>query len=405
MSACTKNSASRSDVSVIPTDMSERICEVYADCAATVPVTEAVISEINGVLRGVWGNPSSLHGRGRAAREALEEARRRCAAVIGAAEDEIFFTASGSEADNWAVKGCARAAARSGRGRHIVSSAIEHHAVLGSLEALRREGFEVTLVGVDGDGVINADEFASALRGDTCLAVAMTANNEVGTVEPLPALSAAARERGIPFFTDAVQAVGSIPVNVGALGVDMLSLSGHKIGAPKGIGALYIRRGTEIEPLIDGGGQERALRGGTENVAFAVGLARAMEDAAAALSDTERVRGMRDRIAKALSALPGVRINGSPTAHLPGILNVGCGVDGEGLSLLLDSKGIAVSTGSACNSRAVLPSPVLLAMGRTPDEARSAVRISLSHFNTDADADRIIEALSVTLALLRRAGG
>ncbi|HHW25630.1 MAG TPA: cysteine desulfurase NifS [Bacillota bacterium] len=382
--------------------MSEKTARfVYADNAATTPVSPEVLEAMLPFLKEKYGNPSSLYSVAREAASAVEDARAKIAGLLGAKPNEIYFTASGSEADNWAIKGAARA--NMAKGRHIVTSKIEHHAVLHTCEALEKEGFEVTYLPVDSEGIVDPDEFRKALRPDTVLAAIMYANNEIGTIQPIKELAAIAHERKIPFFTDAVQAVGHIPVNVAELGVDMLALSGHKINAPKGIGALYIKAGTRIKNLIDGGGQERGRRAGTENVPYIVGLARALEIAFARIPELERVRALRDRLIDGiLSTIPYSRLNGSREKRLPGNVNVAFEfIEGESLVLLLDSVGICASTGSACSTASLEPSHVLLAIGLPHEKAHGSLRLSLSHENTDEDVDYILEKLPPLVERLR----
>jgi len=382
--------------------MSEKTARfVYADNAATTPVSPEVLEAMLPFLKEKYGNPSSLYSVAREAASAVEDARAKIAGLLGAKPNEIYFTASGSEADNWAIKGAARA--NMAKGRHIVTSKIEHHAVLHTCEALEKEGFEVTYLPVDSEGIVDPDEFRKALRTDTVLAAIMYANNEIGTIQPIKELAAIAHERKIPFFTDAVQAVGHIPVNVAELGVDMLALSGHKINAPKGIGALYIKAGTRIKNLIDGGGQERGRRAGTENVPYIVGLARALEIAFARIPELERVRALRDRLIDGiLSTIPYSRLNGSREKRLPGNVNVAFEfIEGESLVLLLDSVGICASTGSACSTASLEPSHVLLAIGLPHEKAHGSLRLSLSHGNTDEDVDYILEKLPPLVERLR----
>jgi cysteine desulfurase NifS len=374
---------------------------VYADNAATTKVSAEVLEAMLPYFKDDYGNPSSLYSIARKTAKDIEEARIKIANILGAKPNEIYFTASGSEADNWAIKGAAHAG--KARGRHIITSKIEHHAVIHTMESLEKEGFEITYLGVDEGGLVNPDEFRAALRNDTILATVMLANNEIGTIEPIKELAAIAHERKIPFFTDAVQAVGHIPVNVAELGVDMLSLSGHKINAPKGIGALYIKNGTRVATLIDGGGQERGKRGGTENVAYIVGLARALETAVSRIPELERVRVLRNRlITEITSAIPYSRVNGTMDSRLPGNANISFEfIEGESLVLLLDMVGIAASTGSACSSASLEPSHVLLAIGLPAEKAHGSLRLTLSHDTTDADVDYIIEKLPPIVARLR----
>lgn len=373
---------------------------VYADNAATTPVSQSVIETMIPCFTEEWGNPSSLYTKGRNASKIIVDARERIAAVLGCRPNEVFFTASGSEADNWAIKGAAHANQK--KGRHIISTKIEHHAVLRTLESLEKDGFEVTYLGVDENGLLTAADVEAAIRPDTTLIAVMYANNEIGTILPIKEITAVAQNHKIIMFTDAVQAVGSIPVNASELGVDMLSLSGHKIRAPKGVGALYIKSGTRVQNLIDGGGQERGKRGGTENTAYIAGLARALEDAVASVPDMERVRGLRDKLVAGISKITRIRINGSMKNRLPGNLNVAFeSIEGESLVLLLDMAGICASTGSACSSASLEPSHVLLSLGIPAEKAHGSLRLTLSHGNTDEDVDYILEKLPPIVARLR----
>lgn len=373
---------------------------VYADNAATTSVSENVLKAMIPCFTEEWGNPSSLYSKGRSALKIISDARERIAAILGCRVSEIFFTASGSESDNWAIKGAVRANQK--KGRHIISTKIEHHAVLNTLASLEKEGYEVAYLGVDENGLINAADVEAAIRPDTALIAVMYANNEIGTIMPIKEISAVAKAHKITMFTDAVQAIGSIPVNVAELGVDMLALSGHKIRAPKGVGLLYVKSGTRIQNLIDGGGQERGKRGGTENTAYIAGLARALEDAAASVPDMERVKKLRDRLAAEIMKIPRTRINGDMKNRLPGNLNVAfeC-IEGESLVLLLDMAGISASTGSACSSASLEPSHVLLSLGIPAEKAHGSLRLTLSHGNTDDDVDYILEKLIPIVARLR----
>lgn len=373
---------------------------VYADNAATTSVSPEVLSAMLPYFGSEYGNPSSLYGLGRKSAEAIAEARTKIASLLGAKPNEIFFTSCGSESDNWAIKGAAHA--NMSKGKHIISTVYEHHAVLHTLDALKKDGFEVTLLEVDGEGLITPEQLEKAIRPDTILIAMMYANNEIGTILPIKELAEVAHAHKILFFTDAVQAVGNVPINVADLGVDMLSLSGHKIHAPKGIGALYVKTGTRLHNLIDGGGQERRRRGGTENVAYIVGLAKALEIAIEQLPDMERIKKMRDRLASEISKIPATRINGSMEQRLPGNLNVAFEfIEGESLILLLDMAGIAASTGSACSTASLEPSHVLLSIGLPHEKAHGSLRLSLSHENTDEDVDYILEKLPPIVARLR----
>jgi len=370
------------------------------DNAATTAVSESVLNAMLPYFKEEYGNPSSLHSVGRAASAKLSESREKIASLLGAKPNEIFFTASGTEADNWAIRGAAYA--RKNKGKHLITSAFEHHAVLHTMKALEKEGFEVTYLPISSEGIVTPETLQKALRPDTTLVAIMFANNEIGTIQPIKELAAVAKANGSLFFTDAVQAVGAVPINVAELGVDMLSLSGHKIHAPKGIGALYIRTGVRINNLIDGGGQERRKRGGTENTAYIAGLAHANTDAVDALPDMERVAKMRDRLIEGISKIPYTRINGSLESRLPGNVNVAfeC-IEGESLLLLLDLKGICASTGSACSSASLEPSHVLLSIGVPVEIAHGSLRLSLSHENTDEDVDYILEVLPQVIGRLR----
>ncbi|MBQ7661476.1 MAG: cysteine desulfurase NifS [Clostridia bacterium] len=376
---------------------------VYADNAATTAVKPEVISEMMPYFTDKWGNPSSLHKKGREAAIALEEARARIAACLGAEAKEIYFTSCGSESDNWAIKGAAALGRAKGK-THIITSKIEHHAVLHTCEALEKDGFEVTYVGVDAEGFVNVDEIKTAISDKTAVVAIMTANNEIGTIEPIAEIAKIAHAHGALMFTDAVQAVGNIPVDVRALGVDMLALSGHKIHTPKGIGALYIKKGVRIRNLIDGGGQERGKRGGTENLPYIMGLARAMELAVERLPKMAEVARLRDRLRDELLKIPHTSLNGprADEKRLPGNLNIGFEyIEGESISLLLDAEGICVSTGSACASASLDPSHVLLATGVPHERAHGSVRFSISDDTTAEDIDYILEKLPPVITRLR----
>ena len=374
---------------------------VYADNAATTPVLPEVRDVMLPFFGEIFGNPSSAYSKGAEAAAPLAKARETIAALLGAKPTEIFFTASGSEADNWAIKGVALS--MKNKGKHIISSKFEHHAVLHALESLEKEGYEVTYVDVNENGVIDPADVENAIRPDTILIAIMMANNEIGTVQPIAEIAAVGKQHGVTVFTDAVQAVGNMPVNVAELGVDMLAFSGHKIHAPKGIGVLYIRTGTRVRPLIDGGGQERGRRGGTENVAFAVGLAKALEIATARLPEMARVKAMRDRLMQGLlDKIPYSRVNGDTEKRLDGNLNIGFEfVEGESLLMWLDASGICASTGSACNSASLEPSHVLLSIGVPHERAHGSLRFTLSHENTEEDVDYILNTLPGIVQRLR----
>ena len=374
---------------------------VYADNAATTPVLPEVRDVMLPFFGEIFGNPSSAYSKGAEAAAPLAKARETIAALLGAKPTEIFFTASGSEADNWAIKGVALS--MKNKGKHIISSKFEHHAVIHALESLEKEGYEVTYVDVNENGVIDPADVEKAIRTDTILIAIMMANNEIGTIQPIAEIAEIGKKHGVTTFTDAVQAVGNTPVNVNDLGVDMLSFSGHKIHAPKGIGVLYIRTGTRVRPLIDGGGQERGRRGGTENVAFAVGLAKALEIATARLPEMARVKAMRDRLMQGLlDKIPYSRVNGDVEKRLDGNLNIGFEfVEGESLLMWLDASGICASTGSACNSASLEPSHVLLSIGVPHERAHGSLRFTLSHENTDEDVDYILATLPGIVQRLR----
>lgn len=374
---------------------------VYADNAATTPVSREVIEAMAPCFTDVWGNPSSQYSKGYEAKNLLEEARERIAKVLGCASSEIYFTSCGTESDNWAIKGAAAKMKKSGRDR-IVTSAIEHHAVLHTCEALAKEGFEVVYVGVDSDGIIRLDELRAAVNDRTALVAVMYANNEIGTVQPIAEISKIAHAAGALMFTDAVQAIGNIPTYIPELGVDMLSLSGHKIHAPKGIGLLYIKKGVVIPPLLDGGAQERRKRGGTENLPYIVGLAKAIESAVERLPEMDAVKRKRDRLVEELLKIPYSRLNGCADRRLPGNANIGFEfIEGESILMMLDMVGICASTGSACSSASLDPSHVLLAIGVPHEKAHGSVRLSISHETTDEDIDYIIEQLPPIVERLR----
>ena len=374
---------------------------VYADNAATTAVSSEVLEAMLPCFTEDWGNPSSLHKKGREAKAILDDARGRIAKALGADPSEIYFTASGSEADNWAIKGAAMRMRAKGR-THIVTSKIEHHAVLHTCKALEAEGFSVDYVGVDSDGVIDLEQLSSLVNEKTALVAIMYANNEIGTIEPIEEIAEIAHKAGALMFTDAVQAVGNVEIDLSTLKVDMLALSGHKLHAPKGIGALYIRKGVVINNLIDGGGQERRRRGGTENLPYIVGLAKALEIATAKIPELWRVEKMRDRLIEGLTAIPYSKLNGHRTRRLPGTVNVGFEfIEGESLLLWLDIAGIAASTGSACSSASLEPSHVLIACGVPHEKAHGSLRLSLSHENTEEDVDYILEKVPEIVNKLR----
>ena len=364
---------------------------VYADNAATTPVTPAVLEAMTPWLMENYGNPSSIYSIGRAARTAVEKARRQVAAALNAEPGEIYFTSCGTEADNWALKGSMRRWAAKGK-KHLITAAFEHHAILHSAKALEKEGFEVTYLPVTPEGLVDPAELEKAIREDTALVSIMLANNEIGTVQPIAELAAIAHAHGAWFHTDAVQAVGHIPVDVKALGVDMLSLSGHKFHAPKGVGALYVKNGILPNIFMDGGAQEKGRRAGTENLASIVGLGEAITVATASLEENmARITAMRDRLIDSLLQLPRPRLNGSREHRLPGNLNISFeGIEGESLLLRLDMAGICASSGSACTSGSLDPSHVLMAIGLKHEVAHGSLRLSLSELTTEEDIDYII---------------
>ena len=350
----------------------------------------------------LYGNPSSLHSVGQRAAEALEAARARVAACLGAKPEEIYFTSGGSEADNQAIRSAALVGARKGK-RHIISTAFEHHAVLHTLKKLEREGFEVTLLDVGSQGLVNVKDVAAAIREDTALVTIMYANNEVGTIQPIAEIGALCREKGVPFHTDAVQAVGHLSIDVERDQIDMLSLSAHKFHGPKGVGALYCRKGLPLLPFIEGGAQERNRRAGTENLAGIAGLAAALEEANANLErNAAQISALRDKLIDGLLQIPHARLNGDRERRLPGNVSF-CfeGIEGESLLLLLDAKGVAASSGSACTSGSLDPSHVLLALGLPHEVAHGSLRLSLSEYNTMEEMDHILKVVPEVVSYLR----
>ena len=375
---------------------------VYADNAATTAVSTQVLEAMLPYYKEVYGNPSSLYAAGQKAKAALDQARADAAACLGADPDEIYFTSCGTESDNWAIKGAAHAMKKKGK-THIVTSAFEHHAVLHTCQALEKEGFSVTYLPVHENGIVRVEELEAALTEDTGLVTIMYANNEIGTLQPIPQIGKLCREKGIWFHTDAVQAVGQVPIDVKEQNIDMLSLSGHKLHAPKGVGALYIRRGVRIPNLLDGGAQERGKRGGTENVAQIVGLAAAMKAACATIQERrEKLAAMQDKLIDAILKIDRCRLNGDRKQRLPGNASF-CfqGVEGESLLLMLDLKGISASSGSACTSGSLDPSHVLLAIGLPHEVAHGSLRLSFGDYNTMEDIDYIIETLPPIIERLR----
>ena len=375
---------------------------IYLDHAATTPTDPRVVEAMLPYFSDSFGNPSSIHSLGLETRTAVAEAREKVASLIGAASDEIIFTSGGTEADNLAIKGVALANAQ--RGKHIVTTRIEHHAVEESCRYLESQGFSVTHVGVDQDGLVDPKDVENAVTPETILISVMHANNEVGTIQPIAEIGRMARARGIYFHTDAVQTVGHIPAIVGELGVDLLAISAHKLYGPKGVGVLYVRKGTRIVSFMHGGGQERGLRASTENVPGIVGLGKAAEIAQAEMdAESKHLIRLRDKlITGLLERIPQTRLNGHPTQRLPNNVNISiASVEGEALAVSLDLEGIAVSTGSACSSEAMEPSHVLTAMGVPVELARGSVRFSLGKKNTDEEIDRVLEAFPRIVSRLR----
>ena len=375
---------------------------IYADNAATTRMSKAAVDAMLSVINETWGNPSSLYSFGQRAKEVLEDARVKIAGVIGADPKEIYFTSGGSEADNQAIISVARRGAIKGK-KHIISSAFEHHAVLHTLNRLKGEGFEITLLDVHEDGLVRCDELESAIRDDTCLVTIMTANNEIGTIQPVREIGRICREHGIFFHTDAVQAIGHIPVNVEDDNIDLLSASAHKFHGPKGVGFLYAKKGVPITNLIDGGAQERGKRAGTENVPGIAAMTAALLEAVSAMDkDAGSISKKRDRLIEGLSAIEHSALNGDPIKRLPGNVSF-CfeGIEGESLLLLLDDKGICASSGSACTSGSLDPSHVLLAIGRVHDVAHGSLRLSINEDISDDDVEYIITSVSEVVEYLR----
>ena len=375
---------------------------IYADNAATTKMCPAAIQAMATCMEENYGNPSSLYAFGQQAREALEDARERIAACLGCTPREITFTSGGSEADNQAIFSAAKLGARKGK-KHIISTAFEHHAVLHTLDTLKQQGFDITLLDVHENGVVTAQQVQDAIREDTCLVTVMFANNEIGTIQPIAEIGKVCRERGVLFHTDAVQAVGHIPVNVARQNIDMLSLSAHKFHGPKGIGVLYAKRGIPLDSLIHGGAQERGKRAGTENLPAIVGMAAALEQATANLDAyAAKLTPLRDRLIAGLDKIPYSELNGHREQRLPGTVNF-CfeGIEGEALLLLLDDKGVCASSGSACTSGSLDPSHVLLAIGRPHEVAHGSLRLSLDDTITQDQVDYITQAVTEVVRYLR----
>ena len=375
---------------------------IYADNAATTKLSVTALQAMLPYLTEQYGNPSSLYSFGQQAAEALEEARQTVAQCLHCRPDEIYFTSGGSEADNQAILSAARWGKLRGK-THIISTAFEHHAVLHTLQKLEKEGFTITLLEVHETGRITPQQVAEAITDETCLVTVMYANNEIGTIQPIAEIGALCRARKITFHTDAVQAAGHLAIDVGAENIDMLSLSGHKFHGPKGVGALYVRKGVTLSPLIEGGGQERRKRAGTENVAGIVGLAAALREACDHLEEhAVQVAALRDKLIRGLSAIPHSALNGDPAGRLPGNVSF-CfeGIEGESLLLLLDDKGVYASSGSACTSGSLDPSHVLLAIGRPHEIAHGSLRLSLSHETTPEEVDTMLREIPGVVEYLR----
>ena len=375
---------------------------VYADNAATTAMSKAAVDAMLPAMHELYGNPSSLHQKGREANLALMSARRTVAECLGAKPEEIYFTGCGTEADNWAINEGARLGAAAGK-KHIISDTIEHHAVLHTLAKLEKQGFEVTYLPVHENGIVRLEELAAAIRPDTCLVTIMFANNEIGTIQPIREIGALCREKGILFHTDAVQAVGHVPVNVETDNIDMLSLSGHKFHAPKGVGALYCKKGIKLQNFIEGGAQERGKRGGTEAIPAILAMAAALKESCDHLEENmAKVTAMRDKLIQGLSTIPYSRCNGDPDHKVPGIVSF-CfeGIEGESLLLRLDLAGICASSGSACTSGSLDPSHVLLALGMPHEIAHGSLRLSLCEYNTMEQVDYILQEVPQVVKELR----
>mgnify|MGYP000404586535 CR=1 FL=1 len=376
---------------------------VYADNAATTSVSKTALNAMLPYLTEDYGNPSSLYAFAQRAAEALAQARATVAECLGASSPkEIYFTSGGSEADNQAIMSAALVGARKGK-KHLISTKFEHHAVLHSLRRLEKEGFEVTLLDVHEDGVVRIEDLKNAIREDTCLVTIMFANNEIGTVQPVAEIGALCREKGIPFHCDAVQAAGHMPIDVEKMNIDMLSISGHKFHAPKGVGALYVRKNIPLFNLIEGGAQERGKRAGTENVAGIVAMAAALKESVDNMeADSKKMIAMRDKLFTELSKIPHSKINGSLEHHVPGTVNM-CfeGIEGESLLLMLDANGICASSGSACTSGSLDPSHVLLALGLPHEVAHGSLRLSIGEYNTMEEIDHICKVVPQVVEYLR----
>lgn len=376
---------------------------IYLDNAGTTKVSDNVLKKINPFFNEIYGNASSLHTAGQIAKEHLESARADVAKCLNANADEIYFTSGGSESDNWALNSAAKYGALKGK-KHIITSAIEHHAILHTLDELKKQGFEVTYLPVYENGIVKVEDLKNAIRPDTVLVTIMFANNEIGTIQPVEEIGKICRERGIIFHTDAVQAVGHLPIDVAKMNIDMLSMSGHKFHAPKGVGALYCRKGTPLFNFIYGGAQERNRRAGTENLPGIVGLATALKDAISEMEETaKREKYLRDKLFTELKKIPHSKINGDLEKRLPNNFNM-CfeGIEGESLLLLLDEKGICASSGSACTSGSLDPSHVLLAIGLAHEVAHGSLRLTLSKYTTEEEIDATIKAVPEVVDYLRK---
>ena len=375
---------------------------IYADNAATTKMSRTAIDAMLPYMETYYGNPSSLHTVGQQAAEALQKARETAAACLGCQPREITFTSGGSEADNQAIVSAARIGARKGK-KHIISTAFEHHAVLHTLKKLENEGYEVQLLDVGPTGTVTAQQVADAIREDTCLVTIMYANNEIGSIMPIPEIGAVCQEKGVLFHTDAVQAAGHLHIDVKAQHIDMLSLSAHKFHGPKGVGLLYARQSIPLTNIIEGGAQERGKRAGTENIAGIVSMAAALKEACDHIDENAvKVSTLRDKLIAGLSAIPHAALNGDPVNRLPGNVNF-CfeGIEGESILLLLDAKGICASSGSACTSGSLDPSHVLLAIGRPHEVAHGSLRLSLCEWNTEEEVDYMLQVIPEVVAYLR----
>lgn len=374
---------------------------VYADNAATTAVSKPVLDEMLPYFSDKYGNPSTIYSVGRESREAVDKARKRVADAIGAEEQEIFFTSGGSESDNWAIRGIAHANVK--KGKHLITTKFEHHAVLHTMKALEKEGFEVTYLDVNANGIVKPEDVEKAIRPDTTLVTIMYANNEIGTIQPIPEIGKICSDKGVVFHTDAVQAVGHVKINVKEQHIDLLSLSAHKFHGSKGTGALYIRKGLRFPNLIEGGAQEKNRRAGTENVPGIVGLGKAIELACNSIDENAaKVSKLRDKLIDGLLKITNTKLNGDPVKRLPGNVNISFeGLEGESLLLLLDMNGICASSGSACTSGSLDPSHVLLAIGLRHEIAHGSLRLSICEQNTEEDVDYILEVVPKIIDRLR----